>query len=648
MNVELPNGTMLEGVPDGTSKDAIMQKAIQGGLATAEDFGIAPTVAPEPPQEDPSTLDNVGQWFKENIDVPAGIAGAMAAGSYAGRMGGPKAGVVGGIAGGALGTFGGSLASDALTKEDLDYVQATKDAGMSVGMDLAFLGTAKWAWPLIKSMRSNGKSVADAAEFFKGTAVGGEVGSLSSRKASQQILQEGGATLTPSQTGRARGYQIMGEQLARTGIFSQGAMKANAAKVNDIVSGALDDIVRGGNVAPGELGRDMYSVVEAGKHALQTQYSNSLDEVAKLLGNSTVSLKPLKATFAKMMRETSTGIPGEYKMDNRLFSFLQSKIGNLTEMPVDQMNAVQMIEYQKRMMKDLRNLATNENGVLNKQLDAEVTQVITTLDDAFQRMINKTKPAAAIEYAGARKAYSEGMGALLPKLNQSFIRSATNGDYTALGKMLTTSGSVDKVNAMMKSIDDAYSQVSRVRGPQRKAVVEGLQYSTAEEAKNAIRQSYIKELFPKMGNEFDIKDYANMATKFQSGDNYARLVAVMGKDQAKHVKQLMNVMKEASETPGSNIGELMLRAKEYGAIGALATGVATGQYGGLASGALAVLLAPTGMAKIATDPKRINKLLAYGQRKFKTREAAEMAFVNAFGDVLATSLIEQDDDEDVQ
>ena len=39
MNVTLPNGQVINGVPDGTSKDDIMQKAISSGMATAQDFG---------------------------------------------------------------------------------------------------------------------------------------------------------------------------------------------------------------------------------------------------------------------------------------------------------------------------------------------------------------------------------------------------------------------------------------------------------------------------------------------------------------------------------------------------------------------------------------------------------------------------------
>lgn len=40
MDVELPNGKILSGVPEGTSKEDIMSKAISSGVATPSDFGI--------------------------------------------------------------------------------------------------------------------------------------------------------------------------------------------------------------------------------------------------------------------------------------------------------------------------------------------------------------------------------------------------------------------------------------------------------------------------------------------------------------------------------------------------------------------------------------------------------------------------------
>ena len=53
-------------------------------------------------------VSDVGQFVKENLDIPAGIAGA-GAGFMAGAPLGPIGAIGGGIAGGAAGTFGGSL-----------------------------------------------------------------------------------------------------------------------------------------------------------------------------------------------------------------------------------------------------------------------------------------------------------------------------------------------------------------------------------------------------------------------------------------------------------------------------------------------------------------------------------------------------------
>lgn len=57
MDVTLPNGRVIRGVPDGTSKDAIRAKAISSGLATDADFG---GVAPEPTY-DPTADMSTGQ-----------------------------------------------------------------------------------------------------------------------------------------------------------------------------------------------------------------------------------------------------------------------------------------------------------------------------------------------------------------------------------------------------------------------------------------------------------------------------------------------------------------------------------------------------------------------------------------------------------
>jgi len=40
MDVELPNGIVIEDVPEGTTRAQIMERAIRGGIAKPEDFGL--------------------------------------------------------------------------------------------------------------------------------------------------------------------------------------------------------------------------------------------------------------------------------------------------------------------------------------------------------------------------------------------------------------------------------------------------------------------------------------------------------------------------------------------------------------------------------------------------------------------------------
>ncbi|WP_372809439.1 MULTISPECIES: hypothetical protein [Gammaproteobacteria] len=62
MNVTLPNGKVIEGVPEGTTKEQIKAKAIAGGLATAEDFGDLPSAPQaEPVSQLGALASSVGQ-----------------------------------------------------------------------------------------------------------------------------------------------------------------------------------------------------------------------------------------------------------------------------------------------------------------------------------------------------------------------------------------------------------------------------------------------------------------------------------------------------------------------------------------------------------------------------------------------------------
>lgn len=72
MDIELPNGVKIEGVPEGTSKDQIMQMAIQKGYATENDFGVpAKQVTPNPAVFQESTPEKIkGKKYKDVLHAP--------------------------------------------------------------------------------------------------------------------------------------------------------------------------------------------------------------------------------------------------------------------------------------------------------------------------------------------------------------------------------------------------------------------------------------------------------------------------------------------------------------------------------------------------------------------------------------------------
>ena len=233
IDVTLPNGTVIEDVPADTSQEILKDLAISSGYATAEDFATPEPAPVEPQAPEPS-------WLEKNMDVPLGMGGGVV-GTILGAPFGPPGMFVGGAIGGALGTASGSLISDELTGEDLDYAKALEEAAISMGFDVATLGLGKAIKPAwVAAKRKMGFTPQEAAEQLV-QELGGEAGTAASLKASQQILEEGGATLTPSQVG-AEGVALLQERIGRLGLISGRQYETNAAKVNEVTSEALSEI----------------------------------------------------------------------------------------------------------------------------------------------------------------------------------------------------------------------------------------------------------------------------------------------------------------------------------------------------------------------------------------------------------------------
>ena len=151
MDIELPNGTVIQDIPEGTSKQDIMAKAIRAGLATAADFGQAtgevqrgrPTMANDPriikdTESRPSNegfLDKAGRFLSTPAPLvtPEQLGGSVAGRTVQGVLD-PLLGI-GQLASKAVGN---DSVSQRMQQNELRYQQARKESGAE-GIDLSRL-----------------------------------------------------------------------------------------------------------------------------------------------------------------------------------------------------------------------------------------------------------------------------------------------------------------------------------------------------------------------------------------------------------------------------------------------------------------------------------------------------------------------------
>ena len=632
-DVDLPNGETVYNVPVGTSYEVVQDLAISGGLATLEDF--ASTGGQE---ADSPWYQDVGNFLKGNMEIPMGLGGSIA-GAAAGSPLGPVGMIAGGIIGGSVMSGAGSLTSDVLEGKELDFQEAVKESLISAGFDIATLGAGKVLKPAYLSAKAalgyTPKEVAE--EILK---EGLETGSNKSLKATQKILEGEGASLTRYQTGQASGLAVLAEKIGLAGLLSGNEAVGNAAKVNQAAQSALNDIantvdLRTGS-SPADLGEAMFDIISAGRLALSDSYGEGLTSISSRVVNNTVNTGGIKKKLELFLKEntikTSDVVDGkvvtkdEILLDPATTQFIKEQLSGTLE--YGNMSAQSLLQVDKMLSGQMRKFGTKGTANYNTVADRELAQLQGALKESFINTLKQADPKVAKEYAVLKNSYKEGLDGLLPVLNKNTVMRAEIGDYEALGKLLTKQTNSNKIQGFMNSVDEAYKQIGK-----REGLPSEIAYGTAKEAKQVIRQSFLKDLIPQASSpDFDVSHYRKLASQFSKPDADKRLKVIMGEDYGR-VKQLFNLFSEASKKPEGNFGTLFLRGKEFSAIQGLPSAVgaglgaaAAGPTGAMFGAAIApsvILTVPIFLAKAASNPKAVNKLLAFEKMTFKSPEAME-------------------------
>lgn len=645
-NITLPNGKVLKDVPEGTPPEVVQDAAIELGLATIQDFdedfvdetvpqAVVPTSKPQQFPANPrvrgSTVRNreegggVGQFLQENMELPLGIGGSLG-GMAAGSVFGPVGTVVGGILGGAAGSAGGSLVSDELTGEDLDYGKAVEEALISAGFDVATLGVGSKIKPaFVAAQKALGFSARETADQI--ITQGASVGTKDSLRATQQILSEGGASLTPFQVGAA-GVSVLNEKIARAGLLSSGTIAANEQAVNEIAKESLSEVVNKLSVnvdgSSEDIANALYDVVVAGKSALSENYVRALDDLAEGTKNVRVPI----GGFIYKLNNFVTRNQGELvnALDKDTIKYIDDLKLALGENMGRTVPFSEVITIDKMITRDISSKFGNPNSDLyNTVVEAQLSELSSELKGVVQKALSKGNPEAASKYSDIKKAYSEGIQGILPDINKNFINNASVGNFKSLGNLLAKAGNINQVMAFKKSLKSSFDEIDKAgkktAGP----------FIALEEAEALIKKGFLNEKFPDlMSGEFNIQTYKNLANKLENKTEASKWKAVLGEDYPR-VKQIVNLMSEAAQKPQSNIGELVLRNKEYQALGAAAT-LFSGPVG-MGAG-LSAIFVPQFLAKAATNPKHVNKLLAYNNKKFLSIEDADKALSFIISDVV--------------
>jgi len=166
-----------------------------------------------------------------------------------------------------------------------------------------------------------------------------------------------------------------------------------------------------------------------------------------------------------------------------------------------------------------------------------------------------------------------------------------------------------------------------------------------------MKSAFLSAKFSTAQGKFDPTSYVTLAEEFQKPEKAARMAAILGKDTAT-VKQVMNLIAESSQELEGNLGSLLFRTKEYRAVEApIRVASQLAQGGGLIAlvgyGALdlmssgLILTLPLVFAKISTNPKLANKLIAFENTKFPTEEAKIIA-ANTLAEEAISEMTEED------
>lgn len=209
MNITLPSGLVINGVPEGTSKEDVMSKAISSGLATEQDFAVKRDFVP--------TKSRLEETAREPVDQDRGIGETLTG------LGETALTAVTGATSGAAGFIGGAIRGLA--------GEATGELETGEGLEKAqeFAGALTYQ-PRTEAGKEFVGELTEALEFLPPSLSAGP----SAIKSSLSAQKLGGKSIKDYTSGLVQSYTKKGtlKEAAKKGVDELSKPLLDVAKVD--------------------------------------------------------------------------------------------------------------------------------------------------------------------------------------------------------------------------------------------------------------------------------------------------------------------------------------------------------------------------------------------------------------------------------
>ena len=612
--------------PLGADPRAAMPPAPVGSPITNELRGSPPSYG-QGGASMGQTVEDIGGAVGRNMDIPGGIAGA-ALGAKLGTVGGLPGMVGGGIVGGGIGTFGGSIATDYIESGEPDFSEASKDSLISMGFDVATLGTLKLFKPAARAMGFGPEEISALWGKLSKTVdpKALPVGSSESLQQTQNLLQESGGSLRAAQAAQQGENRIgnVAEALSEVGVGSGGYYKrldaTNTETIANRLQSMMNDAFERGALETDRVGAYVYGAIQGGRKAATALYGKGMKEITQKYGlkrvnaaNYWLALNKFRATgdrsFGSIYGEETLKFVDEW----------MGTLGKLDTMPVSDITDLQKVINDK-----IRNMGAFDSPAEMKRAARELAELSKAFRETTYKSFSNINPQLGENARQLNADYGKAMDGLLPELNKSSIVSGSKEAYEGIAVSLRGKNP-DTIKKFLTSIDVAYEQAAK----------EGLDMTTvggvatAKEAKAVIKAGYLKSIFGETPDTLKAftTGQRNLAVDLEK--NSAAVKLILGEDYNTY-KMLVNALNESSRTQGSGIGSLVLRSKEAGAagdVGQIALGGSVAVASSLFAG-LSIFLGPVLLRKMVSSPAAVRRLIAGNKRISAATAAGKVASVS--------------------